>query len=365
MSDSNYLNFRRKQCTLIRKPIFAIVTLALAVGFAGLWLVASGDAAQAKNHKGDGGGKAAAKATAQMSSISIVDAANASVASNGHTGWTPIFSQTMKTANNTDLFIDVSMECGLYTLTKNQSQAGDSSTAVAEAEVRVRVRIDDGVDSYAYPGENGVTFCRRSQTLESVFQGLLTNEAGQSCLTTNLTTGVTSIDETCLRPESVKLILDTMTANSFNFIHPDLASGTHTIVVEAQINTQATSDSLTNTGVKVVARDAQDQSTVFLSGDPTMVVSDGSIFRVGDRIIIDDNPKDGDFNLFGEEQLTITGINGNVLTVVRGVNNSPDMDHADDSETLILDAQASASLGHGTMTVEGVRMVKDENMEIQ
>jgi len=324
--------------------------MALAVGFAGLWLFASGDAAQAKNHKGDGGGKAAAKATAQMASISIVDAANASVASNGYSGWTPIFSQTMKTANNTDLFIDVSMECGLYTLTKNQSQAGDSSTAVAEAEVRVRVRVDNG---FSYPGPEGVTFCRRSQTLESVFQGLLTNEAGQSCLTTDLTTGVTSIDETCLRPESVKLILDTMTANSFNFIHPDLLSGTHTITVEAMIDTKATSDSLTSSGEKVVAEDHAGNASTWAAGDTALQVGDGSKFEVGQRLII------------ASEQLIISGISGNTLTVVRGVNASGDVSHAHDTEIWILDAQASASLGHGTMTVEGVRMVKDENMEIQ
>lgn len=35
----------------------------------------------------------------------------------------------------------------------------------------------------------------------------------------------------------VELILMTMNANSFNYIHPDLTSGVHTVVVTAKIET--------------------------------------------------------------------------------------------------------------------------------
>ena len=66
-----------------------------------------------------------------------------------------------------------------------------------------------------------------------------------------------------------------------------------------------------------------------------------------------------------EEQLYITGISGDILTVVRGLNNSPDIDHLNDAEIFKLDAQATASIGYGTMSVEQVRMVKDEDMVIQ
>ena len=54
--------------------------------------------------------------------------------------------------------------------------------------------------------------------------------------------GTTSVNENCLTPESLELLLDTMNANAFNFILPDLTSGTHTIEVQARINLEATAD---------------------------------------------------------------------------------------------------------------------------
>ena len=51
-----------------------------------------------------------------------------------------------------------------------------------------------------------------------------------------------------LAPSEVTIALDTTSAHSFNFILPNVGSGAHTLVVQAQVNTDATA---TNGGVAV------------------------------------------------------------------------------------------------------------------
>ena len=49
-------------------------------------------------------------------------------------------------------------------------------------------------------------------------------------------TGYIVIDDPeCIAPEDLQLILDTMSANSFNFIAPDVSVGSHTLSVYAQV----------------------------------------------------------------------------------------------------------------------------------
>jgi hypothetical protein len=55
--------------------------------------------------------------------------------------WTTILSNNLKTANQKDLFVDVSLECGLYTSTKVAS-SGKTDTSVADAGVQVQVLVD-------------------------------------------------------------------------------------------------------------------------------------------------------------------------------------------------------------------------------
>ncbi len=68
-------------------------------------------------------------------------------------------------------------------------------------------------------------------------QGLLTDEDGNVCLSADPDTGAITIDEECLLPEEIELILDTMSVNSFNFITGSLSSGYHLIEVQAMIDT--------------------------------------------------------------------------------------------------------------------------------
>ncbi len=166
--------------------------------------------------------------------------------------WTTILSNTLKTGNQKDLFIDVSLESMLMTRTKAKSKGGQQDTAVAEAGIAVRVLID-GVP--ALPGV--VVFAKREQTLSATFQGLLegcldaeghlnldagTCTDGSACSVAAQDCADGSECITCLGDESVELILRTMSANAFNFIQDDLSSGDHLIEVQAKINTATDGD---------------------------------------------------------------------------------------------------------------------------
>ena len=147
-----------------------------------------------------------------------------------------IFEQTIHTASQKDLFIDVSLECGLTTNTKVMSKALKRAISEAEATVKVWVEVDGKV---AAPGV--VTFARRYQGLIAEFAGAFSTDKSewQACFVTDAD-GITTIDETCLTEEMLALILDTMTANSFDFIMPDLAAGDHTVTVYADLSYQHT-----------------------------------------------------------------------------------------------------------------------------
>lgn len=153
-----------------------------------------------------------AKVTSQAGDLSVVK----------FNSYAPIFTQTIKTSEAKDLFVDVSLECGLTTNTMVMSKQLQRAISEAEAVIKVRVLVDG---EEALPGE--VTFARR-------YQGLIAEFAGdiRSALKMN-EEGTVYIDETLIEEEMLALILDTMSANSFNFVAPGLSAGEHTIVVEA------------------------------------------------------------------------------------------------------------------------------------
>ena len=160
--------------------------------------------------------------------------------------WTTILSQQIKMANQKDLFITPALECGNYTDTTVRSKDAviDSSTAVSA--VRVRVVIDPATlnagvgpgpsGSYALPDNGlafegspgsgvdgaGVTYCSRLQTLAATLQGILSCPAGVAIPT-----------ECTATPEEIGMLLNTLTANAFNFVAPDLTAGVHVVEVQA------------------------------------------------------------------------------------------------------------------------------------
>ena len=165
------------------------------------------------------------KATAAINKLYAIGGVN-SVDWETGTGWVTVHAQDIKTANAKDLFIDVSLQCGLYTRTKSELKVGgDSSTAHAQLEVQVLV---DGVA--AEPGI--VVFDKRVQTLNTeLYQSLMTY-AG---------TEITNIGY-------VELILETLQAHAFNFVIADLSSGVHTIEVQARVFTDTDGSSASAKG---------------------------------------------------------------------------------------------------------------------
>jgi len=149
--------------------------------------------------------------------------------------WTTILVQSIKTPNQKDLFIDVSLETGLYTRTlvrskQNSEDNDDWDTSRAQAEIRVRVVIDEGPDQrIASPGS--VVFDMRNQTLSAKFMGIFTAE----CFEVDPVTGAVTLIYECLEPEELDLILHTLAASSFNFVIDQLTPGVHTVSVQARI----------------------------------------------------------------------------------------------------------------------------------
>ena len=180
-----------------------------------------------------------AKATAQIGSLhavilsSAADATEPDAATSGEESdenWYQIFEQVIKTPTGKDLFIDVSLECGLTTNTKVMSRALNKAVAEAEAVVKVQVLVDgEPVKVNGIPNDpSEIIFARRHQTLIAEFAGDFS--------TCEVEEGEIVITEECLDPESLQLILDTMQANSFNFIAPDLVAGEHTVTVMAKLS---------------------------------------------------------------------------------------------------------------------------------
>lgn len=154
--------------------------------------------------------------------------------SSGDHGWRTIegLSGDIKKAQKWDMVVDVSLECSLYTQTEVKSKGGTKDTSNAQAGVHVRVLVD-GVPMepyYQVEGEDnpGVTFCRRSQTLSAVFQGLF-----EDCIDAE---GHVFLNEDCLEYEELNLIMDTTNANAFNFVRKDLDQGTYHIEVQTKIS---------------------------------------------------------------------------------------------------------------------------------
>jgi hypothetical protein len=176
--------------------------------------------------------QSSAKATGKCADLNILSVSQSDVEGE----WQLILFNTIKTSEQKDMNVDVSLECGLLTRTVVKSKGGNKDTSIAEGSVKVVVVVDAGTEDERVMDPGEVTFCRRTQELSAVFQGLLTDEDGNVCLSSNPLTGAITIDEECLRPEEVDLLLDTMNANSFNFILDDLGSGVHSVSVYAKVD---------------------------------------------------------------------------------------------------------------------------------
>lgn len=161
-----------------------------------------------------------AKNAVQLSRVALVEAT-------GQQSWTKILETQIKTSQQKDLIIGVSLETGLFTQTLVRSKGGTGDTSKAEATLKIRVTVGNRT---AEPGE--VTFDKRYQELMAKFGGVL------ACSDTN-GDGIVSFDECVITEEELNLILNTMAAHAFNFVIDDLGAGTHNVIVEAMVDTNA------------------------------------------------------------------------------------------------------------------------------
>jgi len=198
-----------------------------------------------------------AKVTAKTANLTLVDWNTATA------GWQTLLSNTIKTANQKDLFVSASFEVGLYTETLVRSKNMVSDTSTADAKVQVRVLIDG--TRVVEPGE--VVYGRRKQTLSATLEGAI---AG--CLSIDPITGGIVLDETCVQPEIIELILETLDAASFNFVAVDVPQGVHTISVQAKIDTATTAELGSATAKALVGKGAMTVESVRLIKDPNVIL---------------------------------------------------------------------------------------------
>jgi len=184
--------------------------------------------------------------------------------------WHTVLANSIKTANQKDLFISASFEVGLYTdtLVKSKLMVSDTSTAKADVKVRVVLDLGTGAERVVEPGE--VVYSRRSQTLSATLEGAI---AGCLSVVTNLdgSLGIV-LNQACVQPEVIDLILDTMDAASFNFVAVDVPQGVHTVSVQAQINTTGTVQNGTFEAKALVGKGSVTVESVRLIKDPNVVL---------------------------------------------------------------------------------------------
>ena len=200
------------------------------------------------------------KVTAKTANLTLLPSTT------GTGGWQTLLSNTIKTANQKDLFIGASSEVGLYTDTLVSSKNMVKDTSTADAKVQVRVLLDG--TRVIEPGD--VVFGRRKQTLSATLEGAI---AGCLTVATN-TDGSLSIvlDPLCVTPEEIELILETMDAASFNFVAVDVPQGVHTVSVQARIDTDTTAQLGSASASGLVGKGSMTVESVRLIKDPNVVL---------------------------------------------------------------------------------------------
>ena len=201
------------------------------------------------------------KVTAKTANLTLLPSTT------GDGTWQTLLSNTIKTANQKDLFIGASFEVGLYTQTLVSSKNMVKDTSTADAKVQVRVLIDG--TRVVEPGN--VVYGRRKQTLSATLEGAI---AGCLSLSTNLDGTVSIVvDPLCVLPETIELILQTMDAASFNFVAVDVPQGLHTIEVQAQIITATKVDTGSAVAKALVGKGSMTVESVRLIKDPNVVLT--------------------------------------------------------------------------------------------
>ncbi len=220
--------------------ISSIVAAALVLSFANVNVFAQSAKAAIGNND--------LKIVADSSTI------NTTSSSSSDSDWFQIMAANIKTANDKGFAFDIALQCGIYTDTTVKSKGGNKDASSAEGRVLVRVQVTDpdGIVGYAQPSadidaaaNSGVTYNYRKQLVEAEFQGICIDEVPVLDPETGLPTGEV---ELVLRGsladcdyETVRVMLDTLQANAFNFYYGLTDSGVYNVSVQAKLITETSS----------------------------------------------------------------------------------------------------------------------------
>lgn len=162
--------------------------------------------------------------------------------------WIEIMSKPMKLSNSQSLFVSPSLVSGLYTRTRTKTTTGSTSTAQAMGAVYLKAVLvprDGSSVIVAAPLSacaSGVLGCENVSgdwgvILDSRIQ-TLTQELSQCVIDVTSIEGTN--DGTCTFTSTIDLILNTTSANTFNFIFPNVGQGTYDVKVYAAVGSGAT-----------------------------------------------------------------------------------------------------------------------------
>ena len=158
--------------------------------------------------------------------------------------WIEIMSKPVKLSNSQSLFVSPSLVSGLYTRTRTKTQTGSTSTAQAMGAVYLRAVLapaDGGGDIVAAP----LNLCSADIlgcSEKSGYWGVVLDSRIQT-LTQDITACTVLVDSvagTCSFSSTIDFILETASANTFNFIFPNVGQGTYTLKIFAAVGSGAT-----------------------------------------------------------------------------------------------------------------------------
>src|SRR5213078_375578 len=111
-----------------------------------------------------------------------------------------------------------------------------------------------------------VTYAARTQTLSATLEGAI---AGCLTIVTNADGSLSIVlDEDCVTPEEIDLILATLNAASFDFVAVDAPVGVHTVSLQARITTSGSAQQGSFTAFGFVGKGTLIVSSVRLAKSP-------------------------------------------------------------------------------------------------
>jgi hypothetical protein len=195
------------------------------------------------------GGQPSAKFAFSTSELDLIKSTS------GTSGWVTILSSPIKMPAAKELFVSASLEAGLFTQTLVRSKNKVKDTSTASVAIQVQALIDN---TPVPPGV--VTYAARTQTLSATLEGAI---AGCLSTVTNAD-GTTSIvvDQNCVTPEEIELILSTLNAASFNFVASNVPVGTHVLSLQARISSSTSAQTGTASATALVGKGTMIAQTV-------------------------------------------------------------------------------------------------------